>query len=708
MEDTLFGSIDIAQVLRTFIAQAKTHDLVIKNRYPEQLAEFKFSVSFGQGNVSGIPWIAILGKDQRVPKGIYPVFLYYKSNDYLILAYGVSETEAPPQMWKDAIHAKLRISEHMKQRGIEAKRYGSSYVAYAYDMASKRVTAPDFDAQVRNDLATVLEAYRKELSAVPAHEIPLSSYYAGTLTLANAKHSSSQPPLNQILYGPPGTGKTYAAIDAALEILDPDYLRAHQNDRASLKARFDTLEKNRQLRFVTFHQSFSYEDFIEGIRAESTPEGRLSYPIVDGVFKELCSRATVTTLSEASALSAMGHARIDMKGRRIWKMSLGAAGGDEAYIFDDCMKEGKALLGYGYGLDFSQCRNREDVAEKIRAAGYDSPPNDYAATAVNNFVNKIKPRDLIVVTDGNFRFRAIGEVTGDYEHILRDDHYRQSRQILWQTPYHPSLSYKELMNNQFSQMTLYELKEGSIDLAKLEGLLNPPQPIGSVAGQSYVLIIDEINRGNISRIFGELITLIEPSKRAGAEEALEAILPYSKDRFSVPANVYLIGTMNTADRSLANMDAALRRRFVFKEMPPNPQALSDIYIGQIPVEKLLTKINQRIEALLDRDHCLGHAYFIPLRTDPSVEKLAGIFRNQVIPLLQEYFFQDWQHIQWVLNDHRKPFALQFVKKSDIDSQELFGDGVTLPVRPQLWQINEAAFSREGSYLGVIDHLDATE
>ncbi|MEE3591218.1 AAA family ATPase, partial [Pseudomonas aeruginosa] len=123
-----------------------------------------------------------------------------------------------------------------------------------------------------------------------------------------------------------------------------------------------------------------------------------------------------------------------------------------------------------------------------------------------------------------------------------------------------------------------------------------------------VLIIDEINRGNVSRIFGELITLIEQSKRAGAEEALSVVLPYSKQRFSVPQNVYLIGTMNTADRSLAGLDIALRRRFEFREMPPRPELLDDVRIGGLNVGQLLRTMNQRIEVLLDRDHCLGHAY----------------------------------------------------------------------------------------------------
>lgn len=162
------------------------------------------------------------------------------------------------------------------------------------------------------------------------------------------------------------------------------------------------------------------------------------------------------------------------------------------------------------------------------------------------------------------------------------------------------------------------------------------------------MIIDEINRGNISRIFGELITLIEPSKRAGAIEELSTTLPYSKKLFSVPDNLYLIGTMNTADRSLAGLDIALRRRFTFVEMPPKPELLADTNIDGVNIGRLLEVMNERIEVLLDRDHCLGHAYFMPLKQEQTLDKLATIFKPDH-PLLQEYFFEDWERINWVLN-----------------------------------------------------------
>lgn len=625
-------------------------------------------------------------------------------------------------------------------------------------------------------------------------------------------------PLNQILFGPPGTGKTYSTIDAALAVLDLAYLEQHRTDRVALKSRFDTLVQQRRIRFVTFHQSFSYEDFVEGLRATTNEDtGQIRYEVVDGVFKSLCEAAAakVTRPQETAAPATP----IDIRGRRIWKMSLGNTLGSDAAVYDECIKKGYALLGYGGGVDFTGCTARDDVLKRCTANGLpvENPQTDYTVTSVTAFVTRMKPGDLLVITDGNFKFRAIGEVSGEYKfqpHSDYPDGYAQMRPVKWLRVYEPSLPHGELMNSQFSQMTLYELRSPSIDLDKLQRLLGGQQAavveavglrLGQVGSSDYkitqvtgelvelskpngnklhfaksmllvladavrggvlsvedirdkqaisrlpgkglepyvvngyanvlaplveqmlggsaratrgttaatpsdarVLIIDEINRGNISRIFGELITLIEPSKRAGASEALEAVLPYSKKPFSVPQNVYLIGTMNTADRSLTGMDVALRRRFVFKAMPPRADLLEGVDVEGISVGSLLSVLNQRIEALLDRDHCLGHAYFMPLRQTPTLDKLAEIFSNQVLPLLQEYFFDDWRRIQWVLNDHRKPETFQFVSTRGVDIDELFGANVNVAHSPQVWSVNDDAFLYAESYLGVIDHREAQD
>ena len=208
---------------------------------------------------------------------------------------------------------------------------------------------------------------------------------------------------------------------------------------------------------------------------------------------------------------------------------------------------------------------------------------------------------------------------------------------------------------------------------------------------NYVFIIDEINRGNISKIFGELITLIEPSKRLGAGEETEAILPYSGKAFGVPDNIYIIGTMNTADRSIAAIDTALRRRFYFKEMLPDSNVLEGVSVDGVSISKMLENINKRITVLYDREHTIGHAYFIPLKANPTIETLAKIFENNIIPLLQEYFYEDYEKIRLVLADNRKKEEVQFIIAKSNDYVALFGNTDIGFDEGYTYEINTKAF-----------------
>ena len=224
----------------------------------------------------------------------------------------------------------------------------------------------------------------------------------------------------------------------------------------------------------------------------------------------------------------------------------------------------------------------------------------------------------------------------------------------------------------------------------------------------YVFIIDEINRGNISKIFGELITLLEDTKRAGMKEALSVSLPYSDESFSVPANVYIVGTMNTADRSIAMMDTALRRRFRFIEMMPAPDVLKDIKVGNIDIPAILEAINERITYLFDREHTIGHAFFTGLRGDnATIENLGRIFEKSIIPLLQEYFYEDYHKIQLVLGDNAKSsdkykFIIEETKKWD---NVFRGNVDDLDIPDKIYRINKNAFSNENSYLEIIEAVE---
>ncbi|EJV1364806.1 TPA: AAA family ATPase [Pseudomonas aeruginosa] len=389
----------------------------------------------------------------------------------------------------------------------------------------------------------------------------------------------------------------------------------------------------------------------------------------------------------------------------IWKISIEEASSD-GRTRRYCFQHGEARIGWHKVGDIRQA----DLADPALKLG----SNDKSSLA--SFGSEIEEGDVLVCLGTRKSICAVGVVTGEYEYNpevpegVRKD-YVHRLPVNWLLT-DIDLDITELNGGRgltlktvypMSRISWPELQQG-LQQAGLSLVGEAQRP---VAGPKlpHVLIIDEINRGNISRIFGELITLIEPSKRAGASEALEAVLPYSKRHFSVPDNVYLIGTMNTADRSLAGLDIALRRRFVFREMPPRPQLLDDIEVAGVNIGQLLRVMNQRIEVLLDRDHCLGHAYFMPLKEEGLKEggllaRLEVIFRNQILPLLQEYFFEDWQRIQWVFNDHRKPALDRFVEQDKQDVAALFGN-ISVPALGGVWRINDEAFKRVSAYAGVI-------
>ena len=383
-------------------------------------------------------------------------------------------------------------------------------------------------------------------------------------------NSTQKQAPNQILYGSPGTGKTYNTINKAIEIIDSEFYQQNKDNREALKEKFEEYKKAGQIEFITFHQSFSYEEFVEGIKAETKDEN-ISYEVKAGIFKKLCEKA-------------MGKENNNFNEKIEWLKA-------------ECSEADNKSLH----IDTFTVTYRDGKTFRIKPDKSKNSETDYPASIEN--IEKI------------------------YKGGLRKEVYNPTYVV-------GILNY--LYDNGLTKYD--EIKEDNT--------------------KNYILIIDEINRGNISKIFGELITLIEPSKRVGADEEIRLKLPYSGDDFGVPSNLYIIGTMNTADRSIALMDTALRRRFHFEEMMPDSELLKDIVVDGVNIKELLETINKRIEYLYDRDHTIGHAYFMSLKDEKLKDKkseLDNIFRNKIIPLLQEYFYDDWEKIQIVLGDHINQF-----------------------------------------------------
>ena len=494
---------------------------------------------------------------------------------------------------------------------------------------------------------------------------------------------------NIVLCGVPGTGKTYTSVLYAVAIIEEkplDAIKSEANTPMGYEAVFSRYLKYKEdglIAFTTFHQSFGYEEFIEGIRPvvssdeKSESEHDIGYEVRDGIFKAFCDKA---------GTPIGGRTNVDLgfgRNPRVWKVSLFS--NNDSNLKQYCFSHACARLG------------KYDVDGQITDA------TDFHVSGgqvVNTFHNKIKVGDIIVSPKSSKEIDGIGVVTGDAVWIADDDRgdiddYHRSLPVNWLAT---NISVDVISQNAGKTMVPPAVTSLSITPNDIVDILNRVTPqlfVRNTNIPNRVFIIDEINRGNISKIFGELITLIESSKRIGASEQIKAILPYSGQSFGVPNNVYIIGTMNTADRSIAIIDTALRRRFSFVEMQPDSDLLRDVIVDEINIAELLAIMNRRITVLLDREHTVGHSYFLSLRSDPTIENLARIFENKIIPLMQEYFYDDYEKIQLVLGDNQKPDdSTRFIVKRS-DAVKLFGNADI--DYPEYYEINTEAFMRIDAY-----------
>ena len=503
---------------------------------------------------------------------------------------------------------------------------------------------------------------------------------------------------NVIFYGPPGTGKTYTTAKRAVEICKNES-EEDLTDYSEIMKKYNELKENNRIEFITFHQSYGYEEFIEGIKpvvsnedyeSEDESENKqelktnikiendIKYDVVDGIFKKFCDNARKAIIET--------HDNDDVSPEAIvWKVTV------RNNVIKDCFENSRVRIDWNF--------------------------DDAGAVG---FVEEVKKGDIIITTDGSrTRINGIAVVTDDKGYTLdkekRDATTRNVKWLAKNIDENIKNINKEKMLHRRTVARVPNMKvEDIIKLAKEKNQKELSKIVIKENKEPYVFIIDEINRGNISKIFGELITLIETTKRSGEgkKECISTKLPYSKEEFTVPDNVYIIGTMNTADRSIALMDTALRRRFKFEEMLPDYHLLEDIFVEdkgtKVNIGAMLKVINERIEYLYDREHTIGHAVFLELKENNNIEKLENIFKKSVIPLLQEYFYEDYDKIRIVLGDNAKDEDEQFISAVSIpeDVFEANIDDIDIPEKKYI--INYDNFKNIMAYKNISQKKDLSK
>ena len=436
---------------------------------------------------------------------------------------------------------------------------------------------------------------------------------------------------NIVLHGAPGTGKTYDIPELAVRLCDPSFMSKGRS-REEIVKRYNQLKDDERLTFTTFHQSLDYEDWIEGLRPVVNETSQVTYEIEDGVFKRLCEAA------ERSKLEGNQYG-ISSKSD-VWKVSLKRTGDND--VRKDCMENDYIRIGWDeYGDDVS-----DETDGSIR--------NDKGKLILDAYINKMKVGDIVMSCYSSKEIDAIGVITDDYRYDESLPAYKRIRPVHWLIKGKRENIVERNGGKEMVESTVYRLR--SISLGDVEAIL---EKYGVFIEQEkddkpYVMVIDELNRGNVSKVFGELITLLEADKRKGSKNEESVKLPYSKKSFHVPDNVYLIATMNTADRSLGSLDYAIRRRFAF--IAERPIGLEDDRFNAELFEKVSRLFVKNFDAykasgwdatmrLLPADTLsdeykpedvwIGHSYFL-MQDEEGVDNSRERILYELIPLLEEY------------------------------------------------------------------------
>lgn len=436
---------------------------------------------------------------------------------------------------------------------------------------------------------------------------------------------------NIVLHGAPGTGKTYDIPELAVRLCDPSFMSKGRS-REEIVKRYNQLKDDGRLMFTTFHQSLDYEDWIEGLRPVVNEASQVTYEIEDGVFKRLCEAAERSKL-EGNQYGISSESDV-------WKVSLKRTGDND--VRKDCMEKDYICIGWDeYGDDIS-----DETDGGIR--------NDKGKQILDAYVNKMKVGDIVMSCYSSKEIDAIGVITDDYRYDDSLPAYKRIRPVHWLIKGKRENIVETNGGKEMVESTVYRLK--SIHVEDVETIL---EKYGVFIEQEkddkpYVMVIDELNRGNVSKVFGELITLLEADKRKGSKNEESVKLPYSKKSFHVPDNVYLIATMNTADRSLGSLDYAIRRRFAF--IAERPIGLEDDRFNAELFEKVsrlfvknfdeykasgwdatmrLLPADTLSDEYKPEDVWIGHSYFL-MRDEEGVDNTRERILYELIPLLEEY------------------------------------------------------------------------
>lgn len=453
-------------------------------------------------------------------------------------------------------------------------------------------------------------------------------------TIHNDQSSVDQShPLNTILYGPPGTGKTYITKQKAVAVVTGSILSGEE-----LNLKYKQLKESGIITFTTFHQSMGYEEFVEGLKAKADG-GQVNYVVQAGILKQIVDKINQNEDSGSEKQQWETIYSIIRAGGDVWKVKPYAGYED---FKEKCFEDGSVGASYFPDIDFTGGVT-ENLFDEIYAAAKGTPQSmngNYALARI--FAHKRINGEVILLTPDNKHISAIGIIQGNYyydkSNFPEAPHRRKVDWLLKDIDVPFTLFHSKGKTGHFNGVDA-----AAIDTDKIRDYKDSLQEDHTTL--NHVLIIDEINRGNVSAIFGELITLLEDSKREGQPDALSVKLPYSGEDFILPSNLYIIGTMNTADRSVEALDTALRRRFVFEEMLPDISKLQTDIDG-INVQALLTAINDRLTALKDKNHTIGHAYFMHCGTAVDV---LHVLCFKVLPLLEEYFYGQQELIEVVLS-----------------------------------------------------------